>query len=120
MKHFKFISLILLFLVSFLGNTEFYEYPVELSHAHAQDLFILDSDTPQILSTNLSAHEADVHFVVKKKQNSRVVGTYSSISKKSYYSSLLNFKVLRNKIIYSVAVIYKNEGHTHLHLYQLF
>ena len=120
MKHLKFISVILLFLLSFLGNTEFYKYPVHLTHSQAQDLFILDSDAPQVLTTNLSANDADIHFVANKKQSNRITGTYSNVLKKSYYASLLHFKALKSDLIYSITSIYKNQGHAHLHLYQLF
>lgn len=120
MKHLKFISVILLFLLSFLGSTEFYKYSFELNNDQAQDLF-LTSDIPPVLSSPLSmSNDVDVHFVVKNKIKKRVPSSETSSIKNTDYSNLVCFKTLKDSIIYSIATIYENQRHTHLHLYQLF
>lgn len=120
MKHLKFISLILLFLLSFLGSTEFYKYPCELSHSQYQgDLLALD--LPQVESSYLSmSNDMDIHFVAKKNLKNRTANTASSILKNLYHIDLVSFKVLKNGLIYGIATIYQVQLHSHLHLYQLF
>lgn len=120
MKHLKFVSLILLFLLSFLGSTEFYKYPSELSHSHTQDA-LLALDTPQLESSYLSmSNDVDIHFVVKKNLKNRTAHIVSSILKNPYYTDLISFKILKNGLIYGIADIYQVQLHSHLHLYQLF
>lgn len=120
MKHPKFISIILLFLLSFLGSTAFYNYSSELNHCQTQDIF-LTSEIPPVLTSTLSmSNDVDVHFLVKNKIKKRVQNSETSSIKNTDYSNLVCFKTLKDSIIYSIATIYENQRHTHLHLYQLF
>ncbi|KIA99560.1 hypothetical protein B8T70_02600 [Flavobacterium sp. AJR] len=114
MKHIKFISVILLFLLSLLGSTEFYKYSFELDNYNGQE-HILET----VSSTLSMSNDLDVHFIIKKIKN-RIVSSESSALKKDYYTQLVHFKVLKDNVIYSIATIYENQRHTHLHLYQLF
>lgn len=115
MKHLKFISVILLFLLSFSASSEFYNYHGELSSSPTSNI-VLDS----VSSTLSMSNDVEMHFVVKKKMKTRVASSYSSIIKNYFYTKLIHFKTLRNTLIYSITTIYHNQGQTHLHLYQLF
>lgn len=119
MKHPKFISIILLFLLSFLGSTEFYKYSSELNNCQAQDIF-LTSDIPSVLSSVHAMNDMEMHFLVKNKIKKRVLSSDTNSIKNADYSNLVCFKTLKDNIIYSIATIYENQRHTHLHLYQLF
>jgi hypothetical protein len=120
MKHFKFISIILLFLLSFLGSSEFYKYPSERSSGQAQELF-LALEIPQIESYTLSmSGDLDIHFVSKNNLKNRTAGSISSILKSLYCIELVPFKILKNGLIYGMANLYQVQLHSHLHLYQLF
>lgn len=119
MKPIKFIYTILLSLLVFHGSVEYYKYPSELSNCQIQDIF-LASDIPQLESSSLYMTDAEMHFVIKKKIKTRAANSETSILKNPYYSKLLDFKVLKESIIYSIATIYEDQRHAHLHLYQLF
>lgn len=120
MKHFKFISLILLFLLSFIGSSEFYKYPSEQSSYQSQDL-LLALDIPQIESYTLSmSSDLDIHFVAKNNLKNRTAGSISSMLKNLYGTELVPFKILKNGLIYGMANLYQVQLHSHLHLYQLF
>ncbi|MCV9934293.1 hypothetical protein OIU80_18600 [Flavobacterium sp. LS1R47] len=119
MKPIKFIYVILLSLLTFHGSVEYYKYPSELSNCQIQDIF-LASDIPQVDSSSLYMTDTEMHFIIKKKVKNRAANSETSILKKSYYTKLFDFKVLKENIIYSIATIYEDQRHAHLHLYQLF
>lgn len=118
MKHHKFISVILLFLLSFVGSTEFYKYSSELNNGQTQDVF-LTFDVNQVVSSALS-NDVDVHFLIKNKVKKRVSSSETNALKKAYDTNLFDLKTLKDNVIYSVSTILENQCHTHLHLYQLF
>jgi hypothetical protein len=120
MKHFKFVSIILLFLLSFLGSSEFYKYPSERSSSQAQELF-LALEIPQVESSTLAmSNDLDIHFVAKNNLKNRTAGSISSILKNLYYVEFIPLKTLKNGLIYGMANLYQVQLHSHLHLYQLF
>ncbi|MDN3673485.1 hypothetical protein QWY99_10510 [Flavobacterium branchiarum] len=119
MKPIKFIYTILLSLLVFHGSVEYYKFPSEVNNYQLQDLF-LASEVPQLESSSLYMTDAEMHFILKKNIKSRVANSETSLLKKHDYSNLFDFKELKEKIIYSIATIYKDQRHNHLHLYQLF
>ncbi|MGE6355893.1 hypothetical protein ACQKCJ_18650 [Flavobacterium sp. NPDC079362] len=120
MKHLKFISLILVFVLTFVGCIEYYQYPSELHYNQSQDLFMA-SDIPQVESSTISlSSDLDIHFVVKKNLKNRNGSSVSCILKNFYNNKLVHFKILKNGLIYGITSIYQCQQHTHLHLYQLF
>lgn len=119
MKPIKFIYAILLTLLTFHGSVEHYKYPSELNNYQIQDIFSA-SDIPQLEPSFLFMNDVEMHFVIKKKIKTRLVNSETSILKNPYYTSIFDFKVLKENIIYSIATTYKDQRHNHLHLYQLF
>lgn len=119
MKPIKFIYTILLSLLVFHGSVEYYKYPSDLNNCQIQDIF-LASDIPQLESSSLYMTDSEIHFIIKKKVKIRTANSEASLLKKYCYSKLFDFKELKENIIYSIASIYKDQRHNHLHLYQLF
>lgn len=120
MKNYKFISIVLLLLLSFLGSTELYKYSSESNNCQTQDFFLV-ADIPQVLSSALSmANDVDLHFILKNKIKKRVLGSETNELKYAYDTNLVRLKTLKDNLIYSSATLLKSQRHTHLHLYQLF
>ncbi|PIF71224.1 hypothetical protein CLU99_1989 [Flavobacterium sp. 2] len=120
MKQIKFISVILLFLLTFTSSAEYFKHPSEFSVCHGQD-FLSTSEIPEVLpSALIISKDLDIHFIVKKKMKSRAVSSDSNILKSLYFTKLVHFKVFEDSLIYGIANIYQIQRHTHLHLYQLF
>lgn len=121
MKHFKFFCLILLLSLSFVRSTEPNRYQPELSDYCTPDNVSAD-EIPYLSSDYFSiSKNLEIHFIVKNKIKHRAVTSDSStILKTPFFSKLLHFKILENKLIYSIKTFYQIQCHTHLHLYQLF
>lgn len=120
MKQFKFISIILLFLLTFTSSTGYFKYPSEYSICQTQDDFSA-SEAPSVLSsTIMMSKDLDIHFIAKKKLKGRTAASDNSILKSLFYTKLVHYKIFKNNLIYGIATIYQIERHTHLHLYQLF
>ena len=120
MRQFKFISVILLFLLAFISRAESYKYPSELLVLRSQDKSI-SSKAPFIPSSALTqAKDLDIHFTVKKKIKYRATTSESTILRTPHLTKLVNFKIFKNRLIYGIASIYQIQRHTYLHLYQLF
>jgi|GEM_PF-698897 len=120
MKHFKFFCLVLLLLLSFIRNAEPNRYQPKLSDYCTPDNVSAD-EIPNILSSDLSwSKNLEIHFIVKNKIKHRATTSYSTILKTPFFSKLLDFKILENKLIYSITTFYQIQCHSHLHLYQLF
>lgn len=120
MKHFKFFCLILLLSLSFVRSTEPNRYQPELSDYCTPDNVAAD-EIPYLSSDYFSiSKNLEIHFIVKNKIKHRAVTSDSTILKTPFFSKLLHFKILENKLIYSIKTFYQIQCHTHLHLYQLF
>lgn len=120
MKQFKFIAIILLFLLAFKSGAEFYKYSAKSALSQTEKKFT-STETSQVSSSSLlMSKDLDVHFTVKKKIKYRATTSGSSTLKTPYYSKLVHFKIFKNRLIYGIATIYLIQRHTHLHLYQLF
>lgn len=118
MKHLKFISLTLVFVLSFVGCLEYYQYPSELNYSQSQDMFMA-SDQVEYSTISLSS-DLDLHFVVKKNLKNRNGSSISCVLKNFFHTKLVHFKILKNGLIYGITSTYQGQQHAHLHLYQLF
>jgi hypothetical protein len=120
MKHFKFFCLVLLLSLSFIRSTEPNRYQPELIDSCTLDTVSAD-EIPYFLSSDFSlSKNLEIHFIVKNKIKHRATTSDSTILKTPFFSKLLHFKILVNKLIYSVTTFYQIQCHSHLHLYQLF
>ncbi|WP_068840528.1 hypothetical protein [Flavobacterium chilense] len=119
MKNTKFTCILLLFLLLFIKSTESNKYHAE-QDACKNLCELTISDIPQLSSSDFTAKELQIHYIVKKKIKHRATTLDSSTLKTPYYSNLINFKRYKRSLIYGIASIYQIQRHTYLHLYQLF
>jgi len=120
MKHFKFFCLVLLLSLSFIRSTEPNRYQPELIDYCTPDNVSAD-EIPYFLSSDLSlSKNLEIHFIVKNKIKHRATPSDSIVLKTPFFSKILHFKILENKLIYSITTFYQIQCHSHLHLYQLF
>lgn len=120
MKHFKFFCLVLLLSLSFIRSTESNRYQPELIDYCTPDNVSAD-EIPYFLSSDLSlSKNLEIHFIVKNKIKHRATPSDSTILKTPFFTKILHYKILVNKLIYSITTFYQIQCHSHLHLYQLF
>ena len=121
MKPTKFIYIILLALLTFFSSVEFCKHSSEFRNYHLTQDVLSACDIPQMESSSESiSNDLKARFTVKKKAKTRVEESENRIFKRNYYTSFIDFEVLKNGVIYGVANIYKIQQHKHLHLYHLF
>lgn len=121
MKPFKFIGIVLLFLLPLFSGSELSKHPVALTICEAQESF-LAAEVPQFSSSSLAnPKDLDIHFIVKKKIKIRATTSENNSTLKTpYFTKLVAFKIFKNRLIYGIPTTYQILRHTHLHLYQLF
>lgn len=121
MKQFKFISVILLFLLAFISKAEsIKQHSFGLDIFKSQYNFIPSKINLVSRSTLAYAKDVDVHFSVKKKVKYRATTSESSTLRIPYLIKLAHFKIFKNRLIYGIESVYQIQRHTYLHLYQLF
>lgn len=120
MKQFKLISIILLFLLTFISRAEISKYPSDLKKIKSQKSFTTSKIS--LISTSVLAYakDKDVHFTVKKKIKYRAITSESSTLRTPYLIKSTHFKIFKNRLIYGIVAIYQIQRHAYLHLYQLF
>lgn len=120
MKQFKFISVILLFLLAFLSRAEFSKDISVLKTLKSQGNFITSKKKFVSLSALSNTKGHDAKFIVKKKIKYRAITSESTALPTPYLIKLVHFKIFKNRLIYGIASIYQIQRDTYLHLYQLF
>jgi hypothetical protein len=120
MKKFKFISVILLLLLSFMSRAECSKHFSGLENLKPHTNFINSGIKLNSASALSHTKEQDVDFTVKKKIKNRAVSLESITFKTPYLTKLVDFKIFKNRLIYGIASVYQIQRYTYLHLYQLF
>ncbi|MCC9020512.1 MULTISPECIES: hypothetical protein [Flavobacterium] len=120
MKQFKFLSVILLFLLSFVSREEFNKYVFGGEKFKSENNFI--SAKIQLVSTLTLKYlkDADVHLKIKKKIKYRATASENSTLNTPYLTKLIRFKFSKNRLSYGVVSVYQIQRHTYLHLYHFF
>lgn len=120
MKQFKLISIILLFLLTFISRAAINKYPSDLKKFNSQKSFTTSKNS--LISTSVLAFtkDKDVRFTVKKKIKYRAITSESSTLRIPYLTKLVHFKIFKNRLIYGIVAIYQIQRYAYLHLYQLF
>lgn len=119
MKKLKFIAVILLFLLAFISGSGFSKYSVEPVIFEDQENSF--SSEKSVFSSKAFDYkkQADVS-IVKKKIKYRATTSENSTLRVPYFTKLVQFKILKNRLIYGIATVYQIQRHNYLHLYQLF
>jgi hypothetical protein len=121
MKKIKSISIILVFLLSFISRAECIKHCYCLENFKSHNNFITTSGIQFNSASALPlTKDHEVHFKVKKKIKNRATASESITFKTPYLIKLVDFKIFKNRLIYGIASIYQIQRYTYLHLYQLF
>jgi len=118
MKQFKIISIILLFLLTFISRAAINKYPSDLKKFNSQKSFTTSKNS--LTSVLAFTKDKDVRFTVKKKIKYRAITSESSTLRIPYLTKLVHFKIFKNRLIYGIVAIYQIQRYAYLHLYQLF